>query len=143
MIRPTLFTFLLLITLSSCSTQPAAINYGTTSCHACKMTIVDQQHAAQIMTKKGRTYSFDAIECMVRSLDQWQADDLHTVLVTDYAKPKELIEAQSAFFLISTSIPSPMGEHLSAFANKANRDGLASTSDDLVLNWDTLKMRLK
>lgn len=29
------------------------------------MTIVDKQHAAQVVTKKGKAYSFDAIECMV------------------------------------------------------------------------------
>ncbi len=139
MIRPTLYTLLFLFFLSSCNPQPAAIEYGTTSCHSCKMTIVDQQHAAQVMTKKGRTYSFDAIECMVRSLEQWKAEELQTLLVTDYTTPKQLIEAESAHYLISTAIPSPMGAHLSAFSNKENRDELASKPTDQKLTWGELK----
>ncbi|MEP3390700.1 MAG: nitrous oxide reductase accessory protein NosL [Reichenbachiella sp.] len=142
MIRPTLYTLFLLFILTSCDRQPAAIDYGTTSCHSCKMTIVDQQHAAQVMTKKGRTYSFDAIECMVRSLDQWQPEELQTMLVTDYTTPKQLIEAQSAHYLISKAIPSPMGAHLSAFSKKENRDDLASNPTDQKLAWSELKFSI-
>ncbi len=139
MIRPTLYTLLLFITLTSCNRQPTAIEYGISSCHSCKMTIVDQQHAAQVMTKKGRTYSFDAIECMVRSLEQWKAEELQTILVTDYTTPRELIEAENAYYLISKAIPSPMGAHLSAFSKKENRDELASNPIDQKLTWSELK----
>ena len=138
MYKPTLFTSLLFLLLASCNNKPVAIEYGTTSCHGCKMTIVDQQHAAQVMTKKGRTYSYDAIECMVRGLSQWEADELQTILVTDYTTPKNLIEAQTAHYLISAAIPSPMGANLSAFANKEKRDELSS-SEDRKLTWSEIK----
>ena len=139
MIRPTHYTLLFFLFLASCDNKPAAIEYGVTSCHSCKMTIVDQQHAAQVMTKKGRTYSFDAIECMVRSLDQWPPTELQTVLVTDYTSPKSLIEANQAYYLISTSIPSPMGAHLSAFAKEESREQLLGTPGDQTLTWSELK----
>lgn len=139
MSKPTHCIFLFFLFLASCNSQPAAIEYGISSCHSCKMTIVDQQHAAQVMTKKGRTYSFDAIECMVSSLSQWQTSELKTVLVTDYTSPKTLIDANQAHYLISTSIPSPMGAHLSAFANKESRELLMGTPGDQTLTWNELK----
>lgn len=142
MIRPILYILFLLFILTSCDPKPTAIDYGITSCHSCKMTIVDQQHAAQLMTKKGRTYSFDAIECMVRSLDQWKPEELQTILVTDYTTPRQLIMAQNAYYLISKAIPSPMGAHLSAFSNKENRDELANNLSDQKLSWNELKFSI-
>ncbi|MEP2025685.1 MAG: nitrous oxide reductase accessory protein NosL [Reichenbachiella sp.] len=142
MIRPTHF-FIFFLLLVSCNSTPVAIEYGTTSCHACKMTIVDQQHAAQLMTKKGRTYSFDAIECMASSLNQWKEEELATILVTDYLNPKQLIDAQNAYYLISNSIPSPMGANLSAFAKKTNRDELSNSPGDQALSWNEVKSLAK
>ncbi len=37
----------------SCSVEPSPINYGKEACNFCKMNIVDQQHGAEIVTKKG------------------------------------------------------------------------------------------
>ena len=55
-----------LVLIISCKVEESPINYGQDACKFCKMTIVDKQHAAEIVTKKGKPFKYDAIECMVR-----------------------------------------------------------------------------
>ena len=80
-------------TLTACTVEPQPINYGTDGCHYCKMTIVDNQHAAQLVTEKGRAYKYDAIECMMNHLNKWNLPPVQYYLVTDYGSPGMLIDA--------------------------------------------------
>ncbi len=102
----------------ACKVEPKKIEYGVDACHFCKMTIVDQTHASEIVTKKGRDYKYDAIECMLQDLDKRDVNSIALFLVTDYTKPTILIDAKKAVYLISKEIKSPMGAFLSAFSNK-------------------------
>lgn len=104
------------IILSSCRIRPEAINYGFDTCHFCTMTIVDQQHAAQIVTSKGKVFKFDAIECMINHIKDIDQTSVSLILVNDYDQPGKLIDAKSGHYLISTGISSPMGANLSAFS---------------------------
>lgn len=106
---------LLLLFLFNCNVSPQPIDYGNEACHYCKMTIVDKQHAAEIVTDKGKAYKFDATECMVNFLDEFDSSTVKLFLSNDYSKPETLIDATKATFLISEQIPSPMGANLSAF----------------------------
>ena len=109
--------FSLLIT--SCSVSPQPINYGSDACHFCDMTIVDRQHASQLVTSKGKAYKYDAIECMVHSLqDEFVDTEIAYYLVADFRQPGELIDATKASFLVSEKLQSPMGANLSAFFNE-------------------------
>ncbi|MEO9853579.1 MAG: nitrous oxide reductase accessory protein NosL [Reichenbachiella sp.] len=139
MIRPTLYIFALLLFLTQCTIETEPINYGTDSCHFCKMTIVDQQHAAQIVTKKGRNYKYDAIECMVNSLPQWKSEEIHTYLIADFSVPKKMIDATTAHYLIAEHMPSPMGAFLSGFENETIRNQYAKSEKDQTLNWSELQ----
>lgn len=137
--KPTLFSILVIFGLISCEVKPSEINYGTDSCHFCKMTIVDQSYAAQIVTTKGRAYKYDAIECMVQSMPQWQSSDLQYLLVTDITTPKKLIDATKAYYLISDALPSPMGANLSGFQREQDRNQYLLGNSDRGLNWQELK----
>lgn len=102
-----------------CQSKPALIEYGHDDCSFCKMTIVDKAHSAQIVTKKGKQYKFDAIECMIRKIGQEpQLGDKAIMLVADYSKPGTMIDAKMAIYIISPRIKSPMGENLSAVQSK-------------------------
>ena len=114
------FIFLGIISLflASCSVNPQPINYGSDACHYCEMTIVDKQHASQLVTTKGKAYKYDAIECMVHSLqDEFATTEMAHYLVADLNQPGELIDATKASYLISENLHSPMGANLSAFLN--------------------------
>ena len=108
-----------LLIVFSCNVAPKPIDYGNDGCHFCKMTIVDKVHAAEIVTKKGKVYKFDAIECMVQFMDEFDTSEIELYLSNDYTSPEVLINATEATFLISENIPSPMGAYLSAFEERS------------------------
>lgn len=126
-----------------CNNTPKPLSYGSEGCHFCSMTIVDKQHAAQFMTKKGRTYSFDAIECMMNHLKEIDVNDVATLLVNDYQNSGEFIEASKATYLISKNIPSPMGEFLSAFSSKESAEMVQQENLGKIYSWQELKQRFK
>ena len=129
----------LLVIAASCQVEPSEIYYGEDACHFCKMTIVDRQHAAQVVTVKGKAFKYDAIECMMNDLKQWDRPEVKFYLANDYANPGELIDAREASFLISEGIPSPMGEFLSAFSEGQDRSEALTEHGGTALNWDQLR----
>ena len=62
------------------------INYGVDACAYCKMNIVDPKFGAELITKKGRVYKFDAIECMV-NYDREMQKPVHQYLVNVISQP--------------------------------------------------------
>jgi Predicted lipoprotein involved in nitrous oxide reduction len=127
----------LALILSSCNVKQQEIYYGEDICHYCSMTIVDRQHAAQLVTDKGKAYKFDAIECMVNYLAE-DSKPIALYLVADYTKPEVLIDAKKATFIISSNIPSPMKANLSAVASKAEAEDLKASKGGELYTWDTL-----
>lgn len=126
-----------------CNNSPKELVYGSDGCHFCSMTIVDKQHAAQFMTKKGRTYSFDASECMLNHLKEIDQTTVATFLVNDYETPGEIIDATKAIYLISKNIPSPMGEYLTAFANIESAKYAQEKNKGELLTWKEVQTRFK
>ncbi|MCB0668958.1 MAG: hypothetical protein KDC80_24205 [Saprospiraceae bacterium] len=106
----------------SCRISPGEINYGKDQCSACKMIISDSRFGAELVTKKGKIYKFDAIECMVPEVLEKGKDGYAFILVTPFDRPGELVNASEVEFLLSPDVPSPMGRFLSAHldANRQN-----------------------
>jgi len=108
----------LLLFLVSCKVEPKKINYGQDHCAFCDMTVVDKMHACEYVTKKGKSYPFDAIECMTQKINQENNEsELAFILVSDYQNLGKLIDAENATYLITEKIKSPMGANLSAFSS--------------------------
>lgn len=134
---------LLLLLFFNCNVSPQPIDYGNEACHNCKMTIIDKQHAAEIVTDKGKAYKFDASECMVNFLDEFDSSTVKMYLSNDYSKPETLIDATKAFFLISEQIPSPMGANLSAFKNKNDAINTQKEKGGTLYTWEELLNHFK
>ncbi len=139
-----LLTVLTLLILGiSCSVEPTEINYGKDGCHFCKMTIVDNQHAAQIVTAKGKAYKYDAIECMINDLKQRNEEDIALFLINDYSEPGKLIPARTAVYLISPEIPSPMGAFLSGFSSEEKAATVKAEHGGTLYNWASVKKEVE
>ncbi len=134
---------LAILLLVSCEVSPKPIDYGSDGCHFCSMTIVDRQHAAEIVTKKGKAYKFDAVECMMNHLKDIDINTVGLFLVNDYLTPGELIDAKESTFLISKAIPSPMGEYLSAFRSRDVAEQIEAENKGELYSWDELLTRFK
>ena len=134
-----LFALLLVI---SCKVEPEAIEYGKDQCSFCKMNIVDKTHSAQLVTTKGKQFKFDAIECMVNYLGENSEENTALLLVANYGNPGEMIEAQTASYLISSEIKSPMGANLSAFSTSEKANELQQKHSGEIFTWESLKQKL-
>lgn len=132
-----------ILLVSSCKVEPEQINYGKDGCHFCKMTIVDNQHAAEMVTVKGKVYKYDAIECLINDLKKRDSAEVSLLLVNDYSHPGELISAETATFLISEGVPSPMGAFLSAFSNLADAEVVKVESGGEFFNWQAVQKQIK
>ena len=143
--KPLNIIFLLITAtiFTSCSVEPVPIEYGQDACHFCKMNIVDRQHAAEIVTKKGRAFKYDAIECMMQDRKNWEETDIAFYMMTDYSVPGNLVDATKAFYLISENIPSPMGANLSGFESKENAEQTQQEQTGELLTWAELKEKYK
>lgn len=134
---------LTLFIVSSCTVAPELINYGKDKCHYCSMTIVDHQHASELVTTKGKVYKYDAIECLINDLIKRDSDEVGLHLVNDYTNPGELFSAESATFLISEGVKSPMGAFLSAFSDKAEAEMVKSEKGGELYDWQAVKKQIK
>ncbi len=135
------FLIIGLVVFISCEVKPVEIVYGSDACHFCKMTIVDQQHSAEIVTIKGKAFKYDAIECMMNDLTQWDKPEPSLFLVADFATPGMMVNAQESHYLISEAIPSPMGANLSAFQIENSRDDSLNKLGGEDLDWKLLSRK--
>lgn len=132
---------LLLLIGLSCSAEPERINYGNDSCHSCKMTIVNKLYAAQLVTTKGRNYKYDALECMLNDLKNWDSNQVGLILVTDYETPSHLVDATHATFLVSQQIKSPMGGNLASFNDRSKALNFAEANSGELFSWTEILTR--
>ena len=135
---------LILLLFTACNVKPKTINYGADACHYCDMNIVDQQFASQLVTSKGKAYKFDAIECMVHSLQE-QFSDVEMVyeLIADFDEPGNLIDAKSASYLVSENLPSPMAANLSGYKAKDAAQSRQEVLGGKVYSWAEIQSYLK
>jgi len=126
------------VTLSGCSApSPREIAFGSEACAQCLMGIEDEGHAAELVTRTGRAWVFDSVECLVAFLQAMEkADDVHSMWVTDFANPPDLIPVGEASFLLSRTLTSPMGLGLTAFARVEDRDGAVHSFGGRAVDWE-------
>jgi copper chaperone NosL len=128
---------------AACSVKQKPIEYGEVACHYCSMTIVDKQHAAQLVTSKGKVYNYDAIECMLNHMKDENSPSGELLLVNDYKNPGKLVDATKATYLISEGIPSPMGEYLTGFYSSKDAEESHRVHGGELYDWLELKEHFK
>jgi len=132
---------LMLVLLAGCQVGPEPIAYGSDACHFCRMTIVDQQHGAEMVTHKGKVFKFDAVECLLNHLNGVEDQTVALYLVNTYTQPGELEDATGATYLVSEGIPSPMGEFLTAFENEMDVLDAVEKHGGAVYSWAEIRNR--
>lgn len=141
----TLFTGILMCVLFSCTVEPEALQYGNDGCHHCKMTLMDKKFGAELVTKKGKIYKFDDVNCMLifYNSNEVSPEDISCKLVVDFSQPANLIDAQDAFYLKSPEIKSPMGSQVAAFEKKESMDNAKKQLKGIYLVWGELVTQFK
>ncbi|HEY3406309.1 MAG TPA: nitrous oxide reductase accessory protein NosL [Ohtaekwangia sp.] len=135
-----LFILMLLTFMNACSVKPEPLQFGKDACYACKMTLMDQKFGSEIVTKKGKVYKFDDVNCMIgfyKSGYEPQENIAHH-LVIDFMKPGELIDVKSAQYIRSEAIRSPMASQVAAFNTTQDLDSILKEWNGHALTWEKL-----
>lgn len=129
-------TCIALLTLISCgSNEPKPIKINTDACDFCKMTIANGKFGAELITKKGRYYKFDDLACMVQFAKSNTVVPYQSFFVSDYLKDNTLIPAETAFFIKSDKINSPMRGNMAAFSAATQQSEYGKKFEAQTLNW--------
>ncbi|MDB5263078.1 MAG: hypothetical protein JWQ14_2359 [Adhaeribacter sp.] len=130
--------------LLSCTAEPQAIAYGSENCHHCQMTISDNRYGAELVTKKGKAFKFDSIECLAAYVQEKSQPEAELLLVTDFERPGQFMNAHEATYMQSEHQPSPMGLNLTAFADQAGAAAMAQEKNGKLLSWlQVLKLKVE
>ncbi|MDT0678460.1 nitrous oxide reductase accessory protein NosL [Autumnicola musiva] len=141
--KTSIFSVIIGLIFISCEVNPQPIDYGNEACEYCKMTIVDKQHASQLVNTNGKVYNFDAIECMINYSEDNKGTVYQLYLINDFQKPGTLIDAKTASFLISPEVSSPMGASLSGFASKEAAKKAKNQYSGEVYNWTSITNKIR
>lgn len=131
---------LALLFLAGCASGPEPIVYGVQECAHCRMTISDARFASRLLTSQGRTFAFDAVECMAsyERTNTVEAGNIAGRWVNAYLDSGTMVSADEAHFLISENLPSPMGGNLTAYASATDAARQQQIHQGRVLTWKEL-----
>lgn len=129
----------------ACSTEPEPLVFGTDICHFCKMTLMDNKFGAELVTKKGKVYKFDDMNCFLNFYNSGQepAEDFQHKLVVDYSNPGKLFNATNGFYLKSAEIRTPMNGQVAAFETKSSMDSFRKQWKGIYLAWGEVTTQYK
>jgi copper chaperone NosL len=143
MMRFRLLTVLVVagVVLSACDSEevagPPEINYGRDICIECGMIVDDPRFAAAYRLDDGTERIFDDLGGLIvtgrESRDLSEAD----VWGSDFDN-EVLIEANSAYFVPTLGVVSPMGHGILAFSDLSRAEATAMDLDGEVIRWDSV-----
>ncbi|MEW5985521.1 MAG: nitrous oxide reductase accessory protein NosL [Chloroflexota bacterium] len=141
-----LIALLLLLLLPGCQQpagvpEPPDITYGQELCDACGMLIDEPRFAAATVLTNGEARQFDDIGDMLAyhaehpdlAVAAWFVHDYHT---------EEWLPAETAIYVKSDEIMSPMAHGLAAFADQQAAELLAGQTNGEILTFDKLRARV-
>jgi len=99
--------------------------------------ITDPRFPAEVITKKGRIYKFDDVECLKTFLKN-KNQEYDSYYVTNYLPPHKLYDAHQLFYIKSSEIRSPMGGNIAAFTDKQSAEEYADKFTGQNIEWETI-----
>jgi copper chaperone NosL len=134
-------TAILILSLlfASCTRNFEPFEYGKEACSYCKMTIVDQRYASEMIDQKGKIFKFDDIACLKHYIDGSNIQEQGLkVFVSGYIDHK-VLDAEKAIYLKDDYFKSPMKGNAAAFSNAAQGAALKDSLNTAILSWTELK----
>jgi copper chaperone NosL len=135
-------TAVLALALTACGTAadaeptPPTIHYGEDICEFCGMIVSEERHAAAYVTEDGHGHSFDDIGDMVQAHLATQ-EAVVALFVHDYQE-EAWIRAETAHYVQSDKLTTPMASGLAAFTSSEEAQALAADLQGKVLTFDEL-----
>lgn len=117
---------------------PRAIALHEDACAQCRMSIVDPRYGGEAITRNGRIYTFDSVECLVSWVRVAPAGTVARTYVLDVQHPGTFIAAESASYLRGVGLSSPMGRAIVALASAQAADAQKSILRGTRVSWQEL-----
>lgn len=129
------------LALQACQSKltPKPIKYGVDQCAYCKMTVSDARFGTQLISKKGRVYNFDDVQCMIAYVKEQkiEKDAVAAFYLPDF-ESKNLVIAEEMFYLKSEALKSPMRGNIAAFSTEADLIKVQGSLGGERISWDDL-----
>ncbi len=128
-----------------CKVEPELLVFGKDACYTCKMTLMDPKFGAEIVTKKGKIYKFDDVNCLLEfhSSGEEPEENMAYRLVIDFANPETFIDATNSYYVKSDSIRSPMASGIAAFGNEKDFNRIRKKYNGILMSWGEIVTQLK
>jgi copper chaperone NosL len=135
---------MLALLVTACGAQPNGpqapeIIYGQTVCTECGMIISDAQFAAATLVENGDSHTFESIADMVAYHMERPNEKVQAWFVHDY-NSATWIRAETAFYVVSDQLRSPMPPGVAAFENQESARELAASLGVNVLAFDDMRL---
>ncbi len=128
------------ILITGCEPKPQPIHFGSDQCDYCRMMITEQDFASQAVNNQGRAFKFDSVECMAAfDLTTEYRDNIHSLWVPDFLNRDEWLEANSAYYLHSETLRSPMGLFLSSYADNVSAVQMQQEYGGEIVDYNRVK----
>ena len=91
------------------------------------MTISDNKYGGEIITKKGKIYKFDDIQCLqsFKKNSAFKKEEISNTYYVNFEAPHEFIEDSRAYLFKSSAFHTPMEGNVAAFKNKQSLNNAA------------------
>jgi copper chaperone NosL len=128
--------------VTGCAPKPDAVHWGLEECAQCQMVISDERFAGQLVDRRGKTYKFDAIECMAAFVDggALAAGEIHSLWIADGRD--SWVAVEDAAFLYSENTRSPMGGGYTAHADGDAARRLQAEVGGELMTWQQVRDRV-
>ncbi|HFB98209.1 MAG TPA: hypothetical protein ENJ62_03630 [Bryobacterales bacterium] len=126
-----------LVLLASCRggrPEPVEIALNEESCSHCRMAVSEREFAAEAVAPDGRVDYFDDIGCLAAWVREHQPPPETALYVVDF-ETGEWLAAESAYYVKSDQIPTPMSFGLVAFGDVERADRAAEKFRGRRLSW--------
>lgn len=135
MLSRSLLSAIAVFILTSCSNEPQPITYNKDECAHCMMIITDPKFGSELVTDKGKIYKFDSIECLADYISVDRGFTSETLWISDYSNPNTLVDAKTAFYIVSSKMESPMSMNIGGFKNQQDMEKIFKEMNGLKMNW--------
>ena len=128
-------------TVAACAAPgPRPVAFGAELCSHCHMTVADERFVAQLVTRTGKVLVYDDAGCLATALAKGTMAEtqVHSLWVTDYFDPAELLRAEDAWFVRSDAMHTPMASGLAAVGSATQADSLAAALGGTILRWEAV-----
>ena len=125
--------------------EPPVLHLGEDICDDCGMIISDPRYAGSYLYETGekryKSLIFDDIGDMMGHIKDHPEHTIAGMWVHDF-ETEEWIDAESAFYVVSTEIPTPMGHGILAVSSEAQAQKIAADVNGVILDWGHARVEM-